>query len=390
MIKIRLKYAKSHILCAISHTPCQNKYKSPRKNNNYTYDSCHLCHLRSKEFFSGLHNLLPISELYNIHERCLRKQEMKRFWFIIIGCNVCLLVWSQQEIGFSQYFTAGGYYNPAYAGTSGDMNVMTQSRLQWYGAIQNAPASAFVAADMPWIFQNTQHGLGVVVSYDRASSLYQRTTIAGQFAYKKKAGKGILSIGFQGGLLSETFRGDSVRVNENEGDDPIIARTTVSGKGLDMAFGLYYSTDHYYIGIASTHVLGQKLMLDENMEIKVDRMYNLTAGYNIQTKNPLFELQPSLFVQTNLQMAAGDITARIVYNKMYNGGLGVRINDMVGVNAVILYLGADIKRIRLGYAYDFPVSVISKMGSHELMLSYKVELEKPKGKRNRHKSIRIL
>jgi hypothetical protein len=114
------------------------------------------------------------------------------------------------------------------------------------------------------------------------------------------------------------------------------------------------------------------------------------AGYNIQTGNPLFELQPSLFVQTNLQMAVGDITARVVYNNMYNGGLGVRINDMAGINAVILYLGADIKRIRFGYAYDFPTSVISKIGSHELMLSYQIELEKPKGKRNRHKSIRIL
>jgi len=316
---------------------------------------------------------------------------MKRFWFIITGCNLCLLLWAQQEIGFSQYFTARGYYNPAYAGQSGNMNVMAHSRLQWYGAIQNAPASAFVIAEMPWNFRKTNIGVGVIASYDRASSLYQRMNIGAMFAYKKNIGKGLLSIGLQGGLLNETFRGDSVRVNEMEGgDDPIIAQTTVNGKGLDMAFGLYYSTDNYYIGMASTHLLGQKINLDENMEIQIDRMYNLIAGYNIQTKNPLIELQPSLFVQTNLQMAVGDITARIVYNKMYNGGLGVRINDMAGVNAVILYLGADIKRFRLGYAYDFPTSVLSKMGSHELMLSYQVELEKSKGKRNRHKSIRIL
>ena len=319
------------------------------------------------------------------------KQEMKRFWLFIIGCNFCLLVWAQQEIGFSQYFTARGYYNPAYAGASGHMNVLAQSRLQWYGAIQNAPASAFVTADMPWSFSNTQMGLGVVASYDKASSLYQRTNIGAQLAYKKNVGKGVLSIGLQGGLLSETFRGDSVRIDANEGgDDPIITQATVNGKGLDIAVGLYYSTDKFYVGVASTHLLGQKINLDENMEIKIDRMYNLTAGYNIQTNNPLFELQPSLFVQTNLQMAAGDITARMVYNKMYNGGLGVRINDMAGVNAVILYLGAEIKQFRLGYAYDFPTSVISKMGSHELMLSYRLELEKPKGKQNRHKSIRIL
>jgi type IX secretion system PorP/SprF family membrane protein len=164
----------------------------------------------------------------------------------------------------------------------------------------------------------------------------------------------------------------------------------VNGKGLDFAAGLFYSTDKYYVGIASMHLLAPTISMDENMEIQVERIYNLSAGYNIQTKNPLFDLQPSLFVQTNLQMAVGDITARIVYNKMYNGGLGVRINDMAGVNAVILYLGATMKGVRLGYAYDFPTSVISKMGSHELMLSYRIELEKPKGKQNKHKSVRIL
>ena len=315
---------------------------------------------------------------------------MKRFGLIIIFCNLLLLVRAQQEVGFSQYFTAMGYYNPAYAGKSGDMNVLMHSRLQWYGAINNAPASAFVAADMPWNYLRMQHGIGVIASYDKSSSLYQRTHFAAQYAYKKKMGKGTLSVGLMAGLISETFRGDSVRLDENDGKDEIIPQTSVDGRSIDFAFGLFYSTDKYYIGIASTHLTAPKIKLGESIQMQVDRMYNLTAGYNIQTRNPLFELQPSLFVQTNLQMAVGDVTARVIYNKMYNGGLGVRVNDMAGVNAVILYLGAEMKRIRLGYAYDFPTSVISKIGSHELMLSYRVELEKPKGKSNKHKSIRIL
>lgn len=315
---------------------------------------------------------------------------MKRFAYIIIGCCLCSWIQAQQEVGFSQYFTAMGYYNPAYAGTSGAMNVLTQSRLQWIGAINNAPRSAFVTADMPWKYGKIEQGIGVVASYDKASSLFQQINFGAQYAYKKKMGKGVLSAGIQIGMLSETFHGDSVKLGEAEAEDPVIAQSTVNGKTLDIAVGFYYSTDKLYVGIASTHLLAPKISLDENMEMKIDRTYNLTFGYNILTRNPLFELQPSLFVQTNLQMAAGDITARVVYNKMYNGGLGVRIDDRAGLNAVILYLGANIKRIRFGYAYDFPASVISKMGSHELMLSYQVELEKPKGKRNKHKSIRIL
>ena len=37
------------------------------------------------------------------------------------------------------------------------------------------------------------------------------------------------------------------------------------------------------------------------------------GGYNIQLKNPLIELQPSVFLLTDMQSFHADITARLEY-----------------------------------------------------------------------------
>jgi type IX secretion system PorP/SprF family membrane protein len=288
-----------------------------------------------------------------------------------------------------------GYYNPAYAGKTGELNAQALYRLQWLG-VKNAPKSTFIAADMPWMYGKKELGIGIVLFSDQAGSLEKDMYTSLQLAYKKKLGKGKISFGLQAGLLTKTFNGDEVYIPEGSDDheqtDEALTTSKGDAMGLDLNAGLFYYTDKYYIGLAATHLLEPNLKIDENMERKVERGFNLTAGYNIQTKNPLFELQPSAFVQTNLQMTYIDMTARAVYNKKYNGGLGVRMDDYGRVNAVILYLGANIGNFRIGYAYDFPTSAISRVstGSQELMATYRLKLEKKKGKRNKHKSVRFL
>lgn len=319
---------------------------------------------------------------------------MKRCCIIITLCCICVInALSQTDSQFNHYFRMMGYYNPAYAGKTGDLNAHALYRMQWLGMDGNTPRSILVAADMPWKLRKTNHGLGIVVLSEKIG-LDEDFYVSGQYAYKKKIGKGILSAGLQIGLMSKSFRGDSIRFEDSDDHDPNdeIEKSKYDAKGLDLSIGLFYSTDKYYVGLASTRILEPNLKLGENIERKVARGYNLTAGYNIQTKNPLIELQPSVFVQMSSIMVAGDITARVVYNKMFNGGLGTRLSDNGNFNAVILYLGATIKKFHVGYAYEYPTSAISKVssGSHEFMVTYRVNLKKQEGSRNRHKSIRIL
>ncbi|MCD8193841.1 MAG: type IX secretion system membrane protein PorP/SprF [Tannerellaceae bacterium] len=297
-------------------------------------------------------------------------------------------VWGQYDAQLSQYFYAMGYYNPAYAGVSGDLNALALHRQQWVG-IKGAPKSFFITADMPLSFRETQHGGGVVV-FTESIGLFRNTHFAGQYAYKQKLFGGTLSIGLQVGLANISFDGTGVEIGESEypdHSDPAIPTTEVEGMALDMNIGFYYTHKKFYVGFGSTHISEPELELEENIYTYIGRAYNFTGGYNIQLKNPLYELQPSVFLKTDMSSFQADITARLIYNKMFNGGLSWRVNE-----SVILLLGAQFNGIQVGYAYDFPTTPILRgsSGSHEIFLNYRLKLKKTKTGKNKHKSVRIL
>ena len=135
------------------------------------------------------------------------------------------------------------------------------------------------------------------------------------------------------------------------------------------------------------HLTQPEIQLDENAYTYIGRTFNFMGGYNIQLKNPLIELQPSVFLLTDMQSFHADITARLEYNKMFNGGLSYRVNESVGI-----LIGVKIGRFQAGYAYDFPTTVLGQAtsGSHELCVKYALKLKKTQTGKNRHKSVRIL
>jgi len=312
----------------------------------------------------------------------------KYFLLIIVLISYATSVKAQYDAQLSQYFAAMGYYNPAYAGSSGTMNLFAIDRLQWIG-IKGAPRSFFINADMPFSLGKTNNGLGLTV-FTEGIGLFQNTHVAGQYAYKQKLFGGILSIGLQIGLVNQSFDGTKVYYPSSDyfqSEDEAIPKEQVSGMSMDMNFGLYYTHKDLYAGFGITHITQPEIKLNEYSSTFINSTYNLTAGYNIQLNNPLFELQPSVFLKTDIQSFQTDITARLLYNKMFIGGLSWRVNE-----AVIFLVGAKFGNIQVGYAYDFPTTPILKgsSGSHELMVNYQIKLQKTKAGKNRHKSVRIL
>ena len=295
---------------------------------------------------------------------------------------------AQYDSQLSQYFMAMGYYNPAYAGVREDLNLLALSRLQWIG-IEGAPKSFFIHADMPFKLGKTNHGVGLLI-FTEGIGLFQNTHVNLQYAYKQKLLGGTLSAGLQFGLVNQSFNGEKVfypTSQFHQQQDQAIPNVQVSGIGMDIGAGLYYTHKKFYVGLGVTHLNKAEVRLDEYSSMYLSSTYNLTGGYNIQLRNPLYELQPSVFLKTDMQSFQADITARLVYNKMFNGGFSWRVNE-----SVILLLGAKFGSFHVGYAYDFPTTPILKgtSGSHELMVSYKLKLKKSKSGKNKHKSVRIL
>lgn len=295
---------------------------------------------------------------------------------------------AQYDSQLSQYFMAMGYYNPAYAGVREDLNLLALSRLQWIG-IEGAPKSFFIHADMPFKLGKTNHGVGLLI-FTEGIGLFQNTHVNLQYAYKQKLLGGTLSAGLQFGLVNQSFNGEKVfypTSQFHQQQDQAIPNVQVSGMGMDIGAGLYYTHKKFYVGLGITHLNKAEVRLDEYSSMYLSSTYNLIGGYNIQLRNPLYELQPSVFLKTDMQSFQADITARLVYNKMFNGGFSWRVNE-----SVILLLGAKFGSFHVGYAYDFPTTPILKgtSGSHELMVSYKLKLKKSKSGKNKHKSVRIL
>lgn len=298
-------------------------------------------------------------------------------------------VWAQYDAQFSQYFMAMGYYNPGYAGVSEKLNAFALHRQQWI-EWTGAPKSFFVTTDMPLKVKKANLGIGAAI-FTESIGLFRNTHFGAQLAYKQKLFGGTLSVGLQPGLANIAFRVDSLDLgdsNYHQKEDEAIPKANVNGMGFDMNAGIYYTHKRFYMGIGIMHLLEPEIELEENIYTFIGRSYNLTGGYNIQLRNPLYELQPSVFLKTDMQSFQADITARVVYNNMFNGGLSWRVNE-----SVVVMLGAKFGNIQAGYAYDFPIKAVllkATTGSHEIFVRYQLNLNKSKSGQYRHKSVRIL
>ena len=320
---------------------------------------------------------------------------MKRLLYII---NVLLFVncfqtAAQYDAQISNYWAATSYYNPGYAGETGKLEMTALNRQQWLG-FSNAPRTMLISADMPFAFLGRTHGVGAIV-FTQSLGLFKHSIMAGQYAYKKKLFKGDFSIGFQGSKIDESWLGSKVELTPpeetevHEGNDDGIPMSDIQSSAIDFSLGFFYSRKSWHVGLSVTHLLEPEVKEKEGATniMYIPRGYYLMGGCNIQLSNPLLELRPSVFVKSTIQMTQLDLSARLFYNKMFYAGLGWRYGD-----AGIAMLGAKIKNIQAGYAYDFPISAIRKgtTGSHEIFLKYSIDVNLNKGIKNKYKSVRIL
>lgn len=336
----------------------------------------------------------------------------KKFLPIVIILIGSSSVKAQFDTQLSNYWATISYFNPAYAGRSGNLEATLMSRIQWLG-ISGAPRTTILTANMPYQLLGRTHGVGALMYSDR-SGLFSTTAYYGQYAWKKKLFKGDFSAGLQGGSISQSFDGTKVYIPEDDyhsTTDEAIPVSSVSGSGIDLSIGLFYSKEKWFAGLSVNHLLSPHINLNENNIFEIPRSYYFVGGYNIQLNNPLLELQSTLLLKT-MQMSSyslssdsltekikgntlkamwhnsqADISVRMIYNKKFWAGLSLRYGD-----AVVLMLGGKFKMIEAGYAYDFPVSRIIKTstGSHELFIRYNMDLNLKKKGKNKHKSVRIL
>ena len=300
---------------------------------------------------------------------------------LLVVTSIC----AQQEPSFAHYWAMEPSFNPAAVGKQPKLNVTGAYAMTLTG-FENAPKTMNFAADMPFYLMRRYHGVGVQLVNDQIG-LFSHQRLLAQYAFKQPLLGGILSIGIQGGILSEKFRGSGLDLENT--DDPAFSKSDVNGVAIDLSAGLYYTHRQWYAGVSVLHATAPSIELGDRSILDVSRAYYLTAGYNIQLPNPLLSIHPSVLAHTDGTSHRVNVTTRLKYThekKMMYAGVGYSPS-----NSVTALIGGFFHGITIGYSYEMYTSVLKiGNGSHELFVGYQTDLNFQKKGRNRHQSVRIL
>jgi type IX secretion system PorP/SprF family membrane protein len=307
---------------------------------------------------------------------------------LLILAFISFPVLSQQDPLTSNYMFNTLTYNPGVAGISGMVCATAINRQQWIG-FKGAPSTTIFNVSTPVSPFKINSGVGLLVESDKIG--FERDiNLTLSYSYHMDVGQGELGIGLSAGMFNMTLDPDweipSGDIYTPASGDPLIPESKESSVVFDAGLGVYYKTDRYYAGISVTHINKPKINFSKG-QTYLSRHYYLTGGYTLQLPNPSLELLPSVYALSDGKVVQFSATSLLRYNKKVWGGVSYRPGDaMVAILGIELFNG-----IKIGYAYDFPVSDIIKntSGSHEFMVNYCFNLSMGKSPM-RYKSIRFL
>ena len=309
----------------------------------------------------------------------------KRIVALLFVLSGTLVVSAQYDPSFSHYWAMEPSFNPAAVGKETKLNVTGAYTMTLVG-FEHAPKTMYVGGDMPFYALGCYHGVGAQIMNDEIG-VFSHKRISLQYAIKRPLLGGVLSIGIQGGVLSENMDGSKVDLDRD--DDPAFATGDQTGTGLDLGAGIYYAHRNWYLGLSAQHLTSPLVELGEKNELQVDRTYYLTGGYNIRLRNPFFTIHPSMLARTDGVGWRVDVGTRVKYEyekRLFYGGVSYS-----PTNSVTLLLGGNFHGVSIGYSYEFYTNGLSLgNGSHELFVGYQTDIEFGKRGRNRHQSGRLL
>lgn len=299
---------------------------------------------------------------------------------------------SQFEAQISQYMLNMPTFNPASIAENGMINVSGQHRIQWVG-IPGAPQTTYFTINTPLKSGGKSvNGLGIKFLNDKIGAFSNQSAHL-QYAYKRKFGENMLSLGADVGFVSVSFLSDSIRNAEINSEfhkfleDQAIPSADDTGMNLDLSLGAFYSAPKYYLGVSYVHLNAPRIKLnDDRTQFNVRGVLYATGGYDLSFREPKWKLRSSGLVKSDLVSWQAELSSRLEYDQRFWGGLSYRFQD-----AAVFFAGINIMSgLTLGYAYDLPTGkhLGPSSGSHEVFLTYSFVFDF--GGSNKYKSIRIL
>jgi type IX secretion system PorP/SprF family membrane protein len=287
---------------------------------------------------------------------------------IAIALLSCTVGFAQQLPQFTQYMFNTISVNPAYAGSRETLSIVGLHRSQWVG-IEGAPSTQTLSIHSP--LRNEKIGLGLSfikdeLGYENFSYLY------GDFSYTIQTGdKARLAFGLKAGFTQYSLD------NEFRNDPSISPDQVIFGIenrwSPNIGAGVYWHTNRWYLGLSAPRILNTNLNRNEGFEALERISYYFTGGYVLDlSENTKFK--PAFLVKaTNGAPVSYDLTANFLfYEKFWLGG-SYRINESAAALGAIADFQVS-KQIRIGYAYEYPLSDLNAYtdGTHEIIVMFEL------------------
>jgi len=293
--------------------------------------------------------------------------------------NIIILILTSSWIGvaqqlpqFTQYMYNTISINPAYAGSRETLSVVGLHRSQWLG-LEGGPTTQTISVHSP--LRNDRVGIGFSFINDELG--YENFTyLYGDFSYTLPVGaKSKLAFGLKAGFtqysLDQSILDDPTVFNDPFFDD-------VSNRwSPNLGLGAFFHSDRWYLGLSAPRILntdynnGKRGAVDF---VALERVsYYFTGGYVFDLSATTKFKPAMLFKATNGAPLSFDITANFLFNDTFWLGASYRINESAAALGGIADFQVS-KQIRIGYAYEYPISELRAYtsGTHEILLMYEL------------------
>ena len=193
---------------------------------------------------------------YRIFKTLFAENILKRIITIVFFMLPTLGLLAQQDPQFTQYMFNTLYYNPGYAGVEGVTKLTAIARSQWLGYKPTyggggAPTTQMISMSTPLYKINS--GFGAYVSNDKLGP-QNNLEIQTSYAYHLGIKESKLSFGIRAGVYSQT-----INFNQYKATDPGDPLLNASGKESqvrpDLAMGLFFRKEKYYVGASFNHLI---------------------------------------------------------------------------------------------------------------------------------------
>jgi type IX secretion system PorP/SprF family membrane protein len=295
----------------------------------------------------------------------------------IVVCCIMLGVqssYAQFEPSLTQYLFNELNINPAYAGSRETFSLTALNREQWSG-INGAPNTSMVSLHTP--IYNKRGGLGMAYLVE-SIGVSRRSSFNMNAAYRMAFKERSLSFGLQFSMvtISENYQ-DLGLV-----DDAVFLTNTGRMKAKNMGFGMYYTTQKYYLGLSIPRLLYNKVSVATGSSM-VETAMQMNQWHYYIAAGKMKKWSPSFVWRTNamIKVASGapvqlDLNVNgFIRDKVWIGG-GLRTGDAILFNAGVQFG----PHFRVGYAHDFTISGLRSYsgGTNEIALGIDIGMKNDK------------